>query len=154
MGPVMGTDISGANHIVQNMLRGAMPGFPDLWIPIVDVRDVASAHILAMTTPGAAGERFLLSSGPVTAMREIGAALKSALGDDADKVPTRSIPDADIRTAAESSPAFGAIVPDLGYQKRMSSEKAHRVLGWAPRPSADAIVAAGQSMVRAGLASS
>jgi nucleoside-diphosphate-sugar epimerase len=55
MGPVMGKEISGANHLIQRMLDGAMPGFPNLYIPIVDVRDVASAHIVAMSDPTAAG---------------------------------------------------------------------------------------------------
>jgi nucleoside-diphosphate-sugar epimerase len=54
MGPVMGKAISGANHIISRSLDRSMPGYPHLWIPIVDVRDVARAHILAMTTPGAA----------------------------------------------------------------------------------------------------
>jgi nucleoside-diphosphate-sugar epimerase len=54
MGPVTpGGAVSGANHIVQRMLDGQMPGFPDMHIPIVDVRDVASAHVAAMTIPKA-----------------------------------------------------------------------------------------------------
>jgi nucleoside-diphosphate-sugar epimerase len=147
MGPAMGKEVSGANHIIQNMLGGKMPGFPDIWIPIVDVRDVASAHILAMQTPDAAGQRFLLSSGPVMALKEIGATLRSALGDAASQVPTKPIPSADIRAAAVASVEMRAIVPDLGYQKRMSNERARTVLGWTPRPSEDAIVASGRSLL-------
>jgi nucleoside-diphosphate-sugar epimerase len=51
MGPVIGKEISGANHIVQRSLDGQIPGYPNMWVPIVDVRDVASAHVLAMTAP-------------------------------------------------------------------------------------------------------
>jgi hypothetical protein len=43
MGPVMGKQISGANHIIQRCLDGQMPGYPNMYIPIVDVRDVAGA---------------------------------------------------------------------------------------------------------------
>ena len=151
MGSVMGKDISGSNHIVKAMLDGAMPGFPNIFIPIVDVRDVASAHILAMTTPDAAGQRFLISSGPVMALKQIGGILTSNLGDAAKNVPTRSIPSLVVRVAALFSPQFRPTVPDLGYRKRISNEKARRVLGWEPRPSEGAIVAAGESMVRKGL---
>ena len=35
MGPVMGKDISGSNHLIQRMLDGAMPAFPNLFIPII-----------------------------------------------------------------------------------------------------------------------
>jgi nucleoside-diphosphate-sugar epimerase len=148
MGPVMGAEISGANHIVKNLLDGAMPGYPNLYFPIVDVRDVAAAHILAMTTPDAAGERFLLSSGPVLAMKDVGATIRAELGAAASKVPTRSIPNLVVRIGALFSPAFRPIVPDLGYAKKMSNEKARRVLGWTPRDSREAIVAAARSMVK------
>lgn len=147
MGPVMGRDISGANHLVAMMLDGKMPGFPHLFIPIVDVRDVASAHILAMKASGAAGERFLLSNGPAIAMKEIGAAIRAKLGEAATRVPTRSIPDLVVRLGALFSVRFRAIAPDLGYAKKTSNEKARRVLGWTPRDPHEAIVAAAESMI-------
>ncbi|MGK5681892.1 SDR family oxidoreductase [Actinoplanes sp. URMC 104] len=143
MGPAGGRAASGANRIVQQMLTGAMPGFANLWIPIVDVRDVASAHVAALTSAGAAGERFLVSSDPAMSLAQIGAVLREHLGDAARLVPTESIPDEVVR----ADPALRAIVPDLGYARRMSSEKARRVLGWQPRSSVEAIVAAGRSLV-------
>lgn len=151
MGPVMGTDISGANHIVQRMLDGAMPGFPDLFIPIVDVRDVAAAHILAMTNPAAAGERFLLSNGRALPMKEIGAIIKAALGAAARRVPRRSIPNPVLRTLALLNAEVRPIVPDLGHAKRTSNEKARDMLDWTPREPREAIVAAAESMVAKGL---
>ncbi|HEX4443356.1 MAG TPA: aldehyde reductase [Galbitalea sp.] len=151
MGSVMGKDISGSNHIVKTMLDGGMPGFPHLYIPVVDVRDVASAHLLAMTTADAAGQRFLISSGPVLSMTQVGDILKSHLGDAAKNVPTRTIPNFVVRVGAIFSPEFRPIVPDLDYRKRMSSEKAQRLLGWMARSPEDAIVTAGESMVRQGL---
>jgi nucleoside-diphosphate-sugar epimerase len=151
MGPVMGNEISGANHIVQRMLSGDMPAFPSLFIPIIDVRDVASAHILAMTSPGATGQRLLLSNGPALAMKEIGAIIKGALGDAARRVPTRSIPDAALRVMALFNAELRPFVPDLGYAKKTSNEKARRLLDWAPREPREAIVAAATSMVKRGL---
>ncbi|BDG10769.1 SDR family oxidoreductase [Anaeromyxobacter paludicola] len=147
MGPVMGRDISGANHIVAMMLDGKMPGFPRLFIPIVDVRDVAAAHVLAMKAAGAAGERFLLSNGPAIAMKEIGATIRAELGEAAKRVPTRAIPDLVVRLGALFSARFRAIAPDLGYAKRTSNEKARRVLGWTARDPHEAVVAAAESIV-------
>lgn len=143
MGPAQGGAVSGANGIIKRLLDGAMPGFPDLYIPIVDVRDVAQAHVLAMTAPGAAGQRFLVSSGPAMAMREIGAILRANLGAAAARVPTQDLPDDVVRQA----PALQSIVPDLGYVRKISSAKARRVLGWQPRDAAEAVIAAGESMV-------
>ncbi|MDB5617861.1 hypothetical protein [Tardiphaga sp.] len=68
-----------------------MPGFSNLFIPIIDVVDVASAHILMMTHPAAAGEQFLLSNGRALPMKEIGAILCSrrdlAPSDEAPTIP-------------------------------------------------------------------
>ncbi len=156
MGPVMGNEISGSNHIIQRILGGAMSGYPNLWIPIVDVRDVARAHLLAMTTPAAAGQRFLVSSGPAIALRQIGAILKEGLGEEglgdaARRVPSRSIPDLVLRIASLFDRQLRPMVPDLGVAKRMTSEKAQRVLGWQPRQPEDAIIATAESLIAKGL---
>jgi nucleoside-diphosphate-sugar epimerase len=151
MGPVMGRDISGANHIVQRMLDREMPGFPNLFIPIVDVRDVAGAHILAITHAAAAGERFLLSNGAALPMKEIGNSIKATLGDAAKNVPSRSIPDLMMRAIGLVDPKIRAFLPDLGYAKQTSNAKALKMLDWKPRDPRDAIVAAATSMVSKGL---
>ena len=106
-----------------------MPAFPNLFIPIVDVRDVAAAHILAMTSPAAAGQRFLLSNGPAVAMKEIGATIKADVGEAAERVPTRSLPNFVVRAAGMFSPRFRHIVPDLDYAKRTSNAKARQRAG-------------------------
>lgn len=45
---------------VLAMLQGAVPGLPNAYLGVVDVRDVAAAHVLAMLRAAAAGRRFLL----------------------------------------------------------------------------------------------
>ncbi|ALE74830.1 MULTISPECIES: NAD-dependent epimerase/dehydratase family protein [unclassified Pseudonocardia] len=153
MGPVMGAAISGANHIVQNSLDGRMPGYPNMYVPIVDVRDVAAAHVAAMTAPDAAGERFLVGTGePAIAMKDIGAILRTGLGTKASKVPTRTIPDVVVKATALFKDEFKPVAADLGYVKRVSDTKIRTVLGITPRPAREAIIAAGRSMVARGLA--
>lgn len=147
MGPAMGKDVSGSNHIVQRMLDGAMPVVPNLFIPVVDVRDVASAHVMAMTNPAAAGERFLLSNGRALSLKEIAAIIRAALGDAAKRVPTRGLPDFVVRIAARFNAEMRPFVSDLGYAKKTSNDKARRLLGWAPREPREAIVAAARSLV-------
>ncbi|NMO92739.1 aldehyde reductase [Actinomycetospora sp. TBRC 11914] len=151
MGPVLGRDVSGSNHLVQRILQGRLPGYPDMSIPIVDVRDVASAHVLAMSTDGAAGRRFLLASGPAMAMRHIGALLRENLGAAADKVPTRRIPNIVVRAGALFSQELRSVAAELGQVKKVSHETASAVLGWEPRRPEDAVVAAGESLVRKAL---
>ena len=151
MGPVLGQDVSGANHIIQRMLNGGMPALPHLFFPIVDVRDVARAHILGMTAADAAGQRFLLSNGPTVEMPAIGKMIRTRLGRAAHHVPTRTLPNVVARIGAKFNPEFRLMAPDLGYAKNTSNGRARRVLGWMPRPPEDAILAAAESMVAKGL---
>ena len=151
MGPIMGHQVSGANHVVERMLAGELRAVPNLFFPIVDVRDVAAAHIAAMSNPRAAGERFLLSNGPAIAMRDITATLKAELGADAARVSTRTVPDLVMRLVGLFQPNVRAIVPDLGRAKKTSNDKARRILGWFPNDAHAAILAAGRSMVARGL---
>ncbi len=147
MGPVIGEHVSGANHIVQRMLDGAMPVVPNLFIPVVDVRDVASAQVMAMANPAATGERFLLSNGQALSLKEIGAIIRAALGDAAKRVPTRALPDFVVRIVARFNAEMRPFVSDLGYAKKTSNDKARRVLGWTPREPREAIVAAATSLM-------
>lgn len=146
MGPALGDAVSGANHIVQRLLTGGMTVTPDLWIPVVDVRDVADAHVRAMTAPEAAGERLLLAADAALPMRRIAGVLRDELGAAASKVPTRRLPTFVVRLGALRSPQLRALLPDLGYARRASSAKARRVLDWTPRPSEDAVRAAARSL--------
>lgn len=153
LGPVMGDSVTGTNHLLQNLLDGGLPGTPDIAIPIVDVRDVAAAHVAAIDAPGAAGRRFLLAAQEsATPMREIAATLRDALGDRASRVPTHAIPSFALRLAAPFSHEARAAVPDLGYVKRVSTVAAREALGFAPRPVAEAIVDGARSMLDRGLA--
>ena len=45
--------------IVVDFVRGAMPAFLDTGLNVVDVRDVAQGHLLALRT-GTSGERYIL----------------------------------------------------------------------------------------------
>ena len=151
MGPVLSAEVSGANRVVQRLLTGQMPGLLNLYYPVVDVRDIAAAHVTAATAPGAAGQRLLLGSSPALKMAEIADMLRTHLDQAAARVPTEGIPDETVRAGAATNPALASAVQDLGYARRFSTDKARDILGWKPRPSLNAVVAAGQSMVDQGL---
>jgi|SRR5271165_6317631 len=150
-GPVLGPDYSTSILIVQRMLDGAMPGAPQLYFGVVDVRDVADLHIRAMTHPAAKGERFLAVAGDFMSMLDIAKVLKARMGAAAKRVPTRQLPNWMVRLAALRDPAVKIILPELGKWKNATNEKARRMLGWAPRSNEEAIVATAESLVRLGL---
>ncbi len=150
-GPVLGPDYSTSILIVQRMLDGSMPGCPQLYFGVVDVRDVAELHIRAMTHPAAKGERFLACAGDFMSMLDIARVLKARMGATAKRAPSRQLPNWLVRLAALRDPALKLLLPELGKRKNATNEKAKRVLGWAPHSSEDALVATGESLVRFGL---
>ncbi len=150
-GPVLGPDFSTSIEIVRRLMDGAMPGLPRLSFGIVDVRDVADLHLRAMTSRAAKGERFLAVAGDFVTMQGIAQILRARMGDAARRVPTRVLPDWVLRFASLFDSSLGQIVPELGKFKNATSEKARRMLGWAPRSNEDAIVATAESLLRLGL---
>jgi dihydroflavonol-4-reductase len=112
---------------------------------------VADLHLRAMVTPAAAGQRFLAVAGDFMSVSEIATVLKTRLGPIGQRVSTRQAPDWVIRLAALFVAEARTAVPELGKTKNATSDKARRVLGWAPRTREDAIVATGESLARLGL---
>lgn len=104
-----------------------------------DVRDAADLHIRAMTSPNAAGQRFL-GTGPFTWMADIAVMLRQGLGAKASKVPRRIAPDPLIRLIARFDSSLRPVIGELGLESRYSTEKARRLLGWAPRPTEQSVL--------------
>jgi dihydroflavonol-4-reductase len=150
-GPALGTDYSGSLDLIKRLLNG-MPGCPQLYFGVVDVRDVADLHLRAMTHPAAKGERFIAVSGHAMSMKEIGQVLRTRLGERASKVPTRQLPNWMVRLAARFDPELNSLLPMLGKIRHATSAKARRVLGWEPRSSEDALVATAESLLKLGVA--
>jgi nucleoside-diphosphate-sugar epimerase len=150
-GPVLGSDMSSSIVLVRRLLDGSLPGCPDLWFGVVDVRDVADLHIRAMTDPAARGERFLATAGDFVSVREIAGMLKDGLGAAARKVSSRRLPSWLVRMVGLFDPQVKGIVPELGKHKNGSNEKARRLLRWAPRSPREAVLATARSLSELGL---
>lgn len=151
LGPVLGPDYSTSILIVKRLMDGSIPGCPDLWFGVVDVRDVADLHLKAMTDPAARGERFLATAGDFTSFRQIAQILKEGAGGAARKVPTRPLPSWLLRAVALFDPQVRGFLSELGKRKNASNEKARRLLGWSPRSPKDAALATAQSLSKLGL---
>jgi dihydroflavonol-4-reductase len=111
-GPVLSPDTTGSVQIIGLIASGAADGMPNMVFEVVDVRDLVDAHLRAMTTPAAAGERFI-AGGDVMSVEDIA----DALG-----VSAQLVPDA------------------VERRHRHSSAKARRLLGWHSRPGVDTVV--------------
>lgn len=148
MGPVLGKKATGSNAIIEMMLSGHLPGFFDIYLPVIDVRDLAKAHILALEIPNAAGERFIISNDESLSMKRIGMILKNHLGEAGKKIPTRSIPSFILKFVALFSSMAREVIPDLGVNRKMSSASAGKILHWKPDYTVEeTIISAGRSII-------
>ncbi|GAC1500548.1 MAG: aldehyde reductase [Steroidobacteraceae bacterium] len=147
-GPVLGPDYATSILLLRRLLDGGIPGCPQLYFGVVDVRDVADLHLRAMMNPVARGERFLAVAGDCMSVLDIAKLLKNRMGASGKRVPTVQLPNWLVKLAALREPALRQILPELGKIRNASNAKATRLLGWAPRSNEEAILAAGESLVR------
>ncbi|WP_210420800.1 hypothetical protein [Chitinophaga sp. XS-30] len=131
-GPSLDEHISGSFRLLENLLSGSMKAVPNIPLNVVDVRDVADIHILAMTNPAAKGQRFIASADGQITLPEIAELLKRKLPEVAKKVTTKKLPDFFINIASlfNSQAKEGAML--LKINRNVSNAKAKNLLGWQP----------------------
>jgi nucleoside-diphosphate-sugar epimerase len=149
LGPVLSRDFSASVQLVQRLLSGRAPGLPRLGFSFVDVRDVADLHIRAMTAPEAAGQRFI-AAGDFAWIADLAALLRARLGDAANKVPTRKVPDLVVRVAALFDKSLAGLAPRLGERRAFTSAKAQKMLGWRPRSLEETVLDCARSLIATG----
>jgi dihydroflavonol-4-reductase len=150
LGPVLGPDFSTSLEVVKKLMDGALPGLPRLGFGVVDVRDVADLHVKAMVTPGLDGERFI-AQGRFLWMREVAEILKTGLGVQAKRVPTRGLPDWLLKLLAGFDATVKMVVPELGRRREASAAHALERLGWQTRDEATTILDCARSLIEKGL---
>jgi dihydroflavonol-4-reductase len=146
-GPPFGRpDRTGTIDVVRRLLKGKLPALPNIGWNVVDVRDIAQLHILAMESPVAAGERFL-GSGTFLWYRDIAQILRAGLPSGADKVPERRMPDFVVRLLSHFNPQLAMVRHELGRKRLVNSSKAREVLGWQTRDVEQTILDTASSLL-------
>ncbi len=142
MGPSLSKDVGTSNSLVKNMINGSVPGTPKIHIGIVDVRDVASAHILAMESSGANGERIIVSEKELW-VHEVAAILRDA---GFNKTPKVEFPKWLMKVVALFRKDLALMVPMIGKRRDVSSSKARELLGWKPMKAELSIIDTAQQL--------
>lgn len=121
MGPPLDANFGSSISVIARLLRGKDPMLPDIGFAVVDVRDVAEAHLRALQTPSSAGKRFPCVTGMMT-MPEMGKALKRAYPNR--RIATQVAPKFMLRLLAMFDPQIRAILPELGQSHAVSNARA------------------------------
>ncbi|MDJ0919770.1 MAG: NAD-dependent epimerase/dehydratase family protein [Henriciella sp.] len=147
LGPAMSADVSASLELVQQPMQGKLPAYPKLTFGIVDVRDVARAHVQAMEVPEAAGERFILGE-KVLSYAQIGDILREAYPDR--KLPKGQLPSWFVRLLSNIQPVLKQILPELDRKRAYDNSKSRTVLGIDYIPAKEAILASTESLIELG----
>ena len=142
MGPSLSKDVGTSNSLVKNMINGSVPGTPKIHIGIVDVRDVASAHILAMESSSADGKRIIVSEKELW-VHEVAAILRDA---GFNKTPKVEFPKWLMKVVALFRKDLALMVPMIGKRRDVSSSKARELLGWKPMKAELSIIDTAQQL--------
>lgn len=149
LGPAIDRDLSSSHDILRRMGIGAFPAAPDVGYPVADVRDVAEAHLHAMTVPGAGGERFIAAEGYLTFM-DMARLMQRELPHLKWRLPWFVMYDGFVRALSRVDRRLTPLVPDLGVVRRTRNDKARTMLGQTFRPAEDAALSAIRSLGEVG----
>lgn len=145
-GSVLNADPGTSAEIIQRLMTRQLPACPRICFGVVDVRDVAAAHLAAMTAADAAGRRFCCVNGTAWIV-DIANALAKHYNHRGYRVPTRRMPDWLFRAAALFDPTLRLVVKSLGKKPEFSSKLIRDVLDWQPRSLEEMSISMADSLI-------
>lgn len=146
LGPLLNKDAGTSGALIIRFLTGSVPAAPKINFSCIDVRDVATLHVLAMTSPEVAGKR-LVTAGDSLSMLEMSHALKKQLPSFASKLPKFELPNWAVRIYAIFDADARSNLGELGHRKTIDASNARKLLGRDFITSEGAMGAMGQSLV-------
>ncbi|HNA55154.1 MAG TPA: aldehyde reductase [Anaerolineales bacterium] len=150
LGPVPNKDFRTSIELVRTIMLGQVPGVGRIKMGSVDVRDVASALILAMQTPEAAGQRILVAADRSLWLKEIAELLHGKYAGRY-KINKLEFPSILVRLIALFDKKVARVTESLDWDHELSNENAKRILKWTPRPAEEGILSMAESLIEQGV---
>ena len=123
---------------------------PEIGFAPVDVRDVATAHRLAMEQPSAAGNRYICA-GEHLWVHDMAKMLAAEFNPKGYRVPTGHLPYWVMWIIGRFDKAVHLALNYVGRKELVSAAKAERELGWKMRPIRETVVDTARTMIEQGV---
>lgn len=136
-GPAMDANYGTSLELVEQIATGQLPAYPNMNLPMVDVRDVARMHVAAITTPESVGQRFPANAEALHLV-EVARTLADAFPDR--KIPTRRAPDLLIKVGGLFDRQLRTAAKSLGHNSDVDGSDAERVFGFTYIPAREALI--------------
>jgi nucleoside-diphosphate-sugar epimerase len=151
LGPVFSTTSGGSEEAIKKMMTGEYPALPHFSLMVVDVRDVAAAHIKALFNPKSNGQRYLIGQKSVW-YDEIGTALKEEFGPVGyTKIPTKGLGKFVMTFAAIFVKEARGVQKTIGVEMKVDTSKSKNELGVDYRDYKESLKDMGWSLINKGL---
>lgn len=135
---------------MKKLIDRDAPGAPDINLATVNLRDVAAAHLSALTSPDSAGQRFLCAE-KNHSMREVAVILQEHLDPLGYKIPTMKIPAIALRVVALWDKTARLAPKDLGQRQDLDPTQIRRVLHRTSKDLREMTVSMTNTMIRNGV---
>ena len=135
-GPSLSYDMGASNLLIRSLLVGKLPALAKIQFNVVNVVDVAKAHILALKSDRAAGQRFIVSE-KVLWLSDIANILKN---NGFKKVPSIVVPNFLIGFLSFFLKDIALFKNRLGKSQITKADNAKKRLGWKPNHVERAII--------------
>ena len=135
-GPSLTHDMGASNLLIRALLVGKLPALAKIQFNVVNVLDVAKAHVLALKSDSAAGQRFIVSEKALW-LSDIAEILKN---NGFKKVPTIVAPNFLLGFLSFFLKDIALFKDRLGKSQITKSDNAKKLLEWKPGLVENAIV--------------
>jgi len=146
LGPLPDTHQRTSGEFIQQLLSGKLPGLARLQFSCVDVRDVASAHLAAMVTPEAAGQRFLCVSEQFW-IQEAAVILNKHFAARGYKIKMTILPSWLIYIVAVFIKPVRLTLRSLDKETHVDTSHIRKILNWKPRNLEEMVVSMAESLI-------
>jgi dihydroflavonol-4-reductase len=150
LGPIPNKDSRTSIELVRTIMLGQVPGVGRIKMGAVDVRDVASAIILAMQTPEAAGKRWLVAADKSMWLKDIAELLHGKYAGRY-KINKIQFPSFLVRLIGLFDKKVARVTDSLDWDYELSNVNAKRTLKWTPHPAEEAVLAMAESLIEQGV---
>lgn len=148
-GPGLDAAFASSQSVILLFMRKELPATVNIFLGLIDVRDVALAHVKAMETPEANGKRFILCESS-RSMVEIAQVLSKEFTPQGYSIPTRVMPNWLVKTLAVFSTKLRVTSKYLGKKNFFDNSNMRNILKIDPREWESSVLAAAYSLIERG----
>ncbi|OQV22886.1 putative uncharacterized oxidoreductase [Hypsibius exemplaris] len=150
MGPICHGSVGTSQELIGRLMRREVPALPHIGMEMCDVRDVALAHVRAMTLPDANGQRFIINTGGMW-FRDVALVLEREFKHQGYNIPTMMAPKLFVSIAACFDKTLHSVMPRWGKQLTFDNTKMRNILKIEPTSREETVIEMAHSMVDHGL---